>query len=203
MTSLLITYLASADADVLLYLNSMHTPWLDSLMLFLTNKWLWMPLSVLLAGLIVKREGPWRGLLCILMCVMAVALADRICAGTLRPVFERLRPSNLANPISQYVHVVNDYRGGRFGFPSCHAATAVALVVYLSLVFRNRRATLALAAWALLLCYTRIYLGVHYPGDLLFGSLVGTLLALPAYLAYRRLRSLRVPRRTRILRNAA
>ena len=107
--------------------------------------------------------------------VLAVTLADQVTASLLRPMFERLRPANLDNPISAMVHIVNDYRGGRYGFPSCHAANTFAVVSLMSLFFYRWRFTLFIIMWALLNCYSRLYLGVHYPGDLIAGILVGSI----------------------------
>lgn len=86
----------------------------------------------------------------------------------------RLRPSNPENPLSEMVHIVGGYRGGSYGFPSCHAANSFALASFLTLLFANRKLSLFIFAWAVLNSYSRVYLGVHYPGDLLVGAIIGT-----------------------------
>lgn len=86
----------------------------------------------------------------------------------------RLRPSNPENPLSEMVHIVGGYRGGSYGFPSCHAANSFALASFLILLFANRKLSLFIFAWAVLNSYSRVYLGVHYPGDLLVGAIIGT-----------------------------
>lgn len=83
-------------------------------------------------------------------------------------------PSNPANPLSEMVHIVGGYRGGSYGFPSCHAANSFALASFLILLFANRKLSLFIFAWAVLNSYSRVYLGVHYPGDLLVGAIIGT-----------------------------
>lgn len=83
-------------------------------------------------------------------------------------------PSNPANPLSEMVHIVGGYRGGSYGFPSCHAANSFALASFLTLLFANRKLSLFIFAWAVLNSYSRVYLGVHYPGDLLVGAIIGT-----------------------------
>lgn len=85
-----------------------------------------------------------------------------------------VRPSNPANPLSEMVHIVGGYRGGSYGFPSCHAANSFALASFLILLFANRKLSLFIFAWAVLNSYSRVYLGVHYPGDLLVGAIIGT-----------------------------
>lgn len=175
MITNLITHLANFDKDALLFLNSLHAEALDPVMLFLTNKWLWIPMSILIAFFVVKKGGMRRGLFFILCIGLAVAISDQVCSSILRPAVERMRPSNLNNPISSAVHVVNNYRGGRYGFPSAHASTSISIVIMLALYFKRRLVTLGLVLWALMLCYTRIYLGVHYPGDIVVGGTIGTL----------------------------
>lgn len=97
-----------------------------------------------------------------------------VCATLIRPEVCRLRPSNPENPLSEMVHIVGGYRGGSYGFPSCHAANSFALASFLILLFANRKLSLFIFAWAVLNSYSRVYLGVHYPGDLLVGAIIGT-----------------------------
>lgn len=87
-------------------------------------------------------------------------------------------PSNPENPLSEMVHIVGGYRGGSYGFPSCHAANSFALASFLTLLFANRKLSLFIFAWAVLNSYSRVYLGVHYPGDLLVGAIIGTVAGL-------------------------
>ena len=82
-------------------------------------------------------------------------------------------PANPENPIVDLVHIVNGYRGGSYGFPSCHAANSFGLAMYVVFLFRKRWLSVFIITWAVLNCYTRIYLGVHYPGDLIVGGIIG------------------------------
>ncbi len=161
------------DEALLLYLNGMHCPAIDSVMWFVSGKLSWLPLYILLTYFMWRRLG-WRQTVVSLLFIAAmIALCDRACSHLIRPLFERLRPSNLQNPISSLVHIVNGYRGGAYGFPSCHAANTFALAVFQMLLFRNRWAVLLLA-WAVVVCYSRVYIGVHYPGDIAVGMLIGS-----------------------------
>lgn len=83
-------------------------------------------------------------------------------------------PLQSRNPLSEMVHIVWGYRGGSYGFPSCHAANSFALASFLILLFANRKLSLFIFAWAVLNSYSRVYLGVHHPGDLLVGAIIGT-----------------------------
>lgn len=119
----------------------------------------------------------------ILGLIAAVALADQTCATFLRPYFQRLRPSNIDNPLSQFVTVVNGYRGGSYGFPSCHAANSFALATFLKLAVKRPVFTAFILIWASINCYSRMYLGVHYPSDILAGAVIGVAYGAFAYYA--------------------
>lgn len=180
------TLIETIDTQLLLLINGAHSHIADTIMITITNKWFWVPFYMLLLAYVVKKKNTALGALwCVVSIAVAVAMADQIGAGALRESVARLRPANLDSPISGLVHVVDNYRGGRYGFPSCHAANSFALATMMWLTFRNRLAALTLFPWALLQCYSRAYLGVHYPGDLLVGAMLGSLCASVVYYAPR------------------
>ena len=164
MTNDMIQLLVNTDQNLLLYLNGFHNAFGDYFMSTFTGKWIWVPMYASILYVLLKNFN-WKITLC---CLTAIALtilfADQVCASLIRPAVERLRPSNPANPISDLVHIVNNYRGGRYGFPSCHASNSFGLAFFLVFLFRKRWLSLFILLWATLNCYTRIYLGVHYPG---------------------------------------
>ncbi len=169
------------DEQLLLWCNGLHTPRLDSVMMTITGKWIWIPLYALLVGLLFRRCG-WRRTLILLVGVaLLITLADQICATWIRPAVARMRPCDPDNPLSALVHTVNGYAPGSYSFPSCHAANTFALAMYLSLAMRNRGITLFMFVWASVVSYSRLYLGVHHPGDILIGALIGIALAMIVY----------------------
>ena len=114
------------------------------------------------------------------MIALVITLADQIASGLCKPFFARFRPTQDPN-IMYMVDIVNGYRGGRFGFISSHAANTFAISVFLSLLIKRKSLTFMLLFWAVLNSYSRIYLGVHYPGDILFGAIEGCFIG---YLIY-------------------
>lgn len=171
------------DRKIFLELNSsFHNPWLDQLMMFLSTTTAWIPLYLVLVYLLIKnyRKQTWMVLLAV---ALTILLADQITSSIMKPFFERLRPSHEPS-LAERVYIVNQYRGGKFGFASSHAANTFGIATLMSLALRMYRPWISLLfLWALGVGYTRIYLGVHYPGDILAGYVVGFFCALIAWLA--------------------
>lgn len=174
-----------ADKALLLFINGLHTPALDVVMWVLSDRWVWIPLYMLLAWLLIRRVGPVAGITALVLVAGLILATDQTCATLIRPAIARLRPTNPDNPLSAAMTIVNDYRGGSYSFPSCHAANTMALAVFLSLVYRHRFMTLSIIAWSIIVSYSRIYLGVHYPSDIFAGFLVGSFFAFVFYYIYR------------------
>lgn len=177
--------LQQADQQLLLFLNSFHTSFWDSFMWIFTAKLTWVPMYAAILYVLCKNFNPYICLFTLVAFTLTIVYADQICATLIRPLAERMRPSNPNNPISELVHLVNGKRGGRYGFPSCHASNSFGLAFFVMLLFKNRWLTLFIMLWATINCYSRIYIGVHYPGDLLAGLLVGLSGALIIYALYR------------------
>ena len=180
------------DTEILLAINGWHAPWADTLMWIISAKTTWIPLYLLLIGLLVWRyrkpamtNVKWLQKVpaCVVMIVaigLAVGAADFIASGILKDLVARPRPSRVPE-LEGVLHLVNDYRSGRYGFVSSHAANTMAVALLFSLIWRNKIATCGLMLWVAANCYSRMYLGVHYPTDILGGLIVGSLVAVVGY----------------------
>ena len=187
------------DTDVLLAINGWHAPWADRLMWIISAKATWIPLYLLLVGLLVWRfckpaptNVKWLQKVpaCVAMIVvigLTVGAADFIASGILKDLVARLRPTRVPE-LEGVLHLVNGYKSGQYGFVSSHAANTMACALLFSMIWRNKIATVGLMLWVAANCYSRMYLGVHYPTDILGGLIVGSLVAVVAYCMLRRCR---------------
>jgi undecaprenyl-diphosphatase len=185
----MIDQLLEIDRELFLYLNGLHTPWLDPVMLFITETLSWLPLHLFLLYLIFKDHQK-KGWLVLIGLMITIVLADQVTSTLMKPYFARFRPSHEPS-LQSLVHIVNGYKGGKFGFASSHAANTFGTATFLFLLFgKTRKWIVMLFLWAALVTYSRIYLGVHYPGDIVVGGLVGMLSAIAGFWIYRWLKKI-------------
>lgn len=178
----MIKTLNNLDSALLLWLNSCHSSLPDLFMSLISGKWVWIPMYLAIFWVLAKRLGYKPKLLIVLSTIgLALFFSDFVCAEFIRPLFNRPRPTQLGSGISHLVHVVDNYRGGDYGFPSCHASNSFMLATMVTLFFRNKQLAVFLFSWAVAMCYSRAYLGVHYPGDLLAGAIWGTSVSFALY----------------------
>ena len=181
----MLTWLMSVDRDVFLYLNGLHQPWLDNFMWLCSGTLLWLPLYAFLIYLLIKKFKKQSWIL-IFALALLFFLSDFISSGIIKQAVMRLRPSH-DDSLVGLVHLFKKsngefYSGGLYGFVSSHAANTFALATFISLVFRKKWFSISVFAWAVLVSYSRIYLGVHYPGDIIGGVVVGIFSGFVVYL---------------------
>ena len=180
----MIEALQQFDASMLCAINGAHCPYADSLMWLISGKLTWLPMVAALLW-VTGHHGWRRALLVVLAVALVIALADQVSSSIIKPLVQRLRPTH--NPdLAQSLHILRDYRGGMYGFVSSHAANSFGVAALMAIISRRRCVTLSLFGWATLVCYSRMYEGVHYPGDIVCGALVGFAAAYVVAIVYRR-----------------
>ena len=174
--------LIALDTRLFLFLNGLHSSFGDAVMWYISETKTWIPLYAVIIFFIFK-EYKKRGFLPLIFIILVILLADKISVYGFKFVFERFRPTH--NPeIADLVHIVKDYRGGKYGFVSSHAANTFGLASFTSLLFANKKYTWFIYIWAAVVSYSRIYLGVHYPGDILGGAMLGWLIGYLVFKGY-------------------
>ena len=166
------------DERLFLWLNGMHAGWMDSVMVALTEMWPWIPIYLLWAFLVIRQFGK-RSVWVFLAVALVIMCSDQLSAHVCKPLFHRLRPC--FNPeLEGLVHLPKGYPGGQYGFVSSHAANTFAIAAFLTAILRKpyRWVGWTLYGWAVISSYTRIYIGVHYPGDIFAGAVLGILVGL-------------------------
>ena len=174
--------LEQLDQQLLLFLNSLNTPFWDKVMYAISGKIIWAPLYLAILiwmGFRYKRKF----LIIVLFIILAVTLADQISVQLFKNLFQRLRPCH--EPALQgMVHLVKGKCGGLYGFVSSHATNSFNVALLSLMLIRKKWYSVSIILWAAIISYSRIYLGVHYPGDVICGSLLGALIGWGVYKLY-------------------
>ena len=164
------------DHQLFLFLNGLHVGWLDPVMTFISSETGWIPFYAVLVFLVFYKYR-WKGLWVLLGVAVLITCSDQISASVFKPIFHRLRPCY--DPlIEDLVHLPKGKPGGHYGFISSHAANTFALASFIYMTMRQhyKKIGWVMFSWATLVSYSRIYMGVHFPGDIICGAAVGMII---------------------------
>jgi len=164
-------WLLQIDSRIFLAINGWHNETWDGIMWWISGKTTWWPFYLLILAFLGWKKK-WQLIPMILFIAIVLTLSDQSSVHLFKNVIQRLRPCHEPS-LEGLVHLVNNKCGGRFGFISSHAANSFGVAVLVSLWLRKWWSTAVMLTWALLIAYSRIYLGVHYPGDVLAGAIWG------------------------------
>jgi undecaprenyl-diphosphatase len=165
--------LKNLDTELLLFFNHLNTPFLDFVFYWVSDKWIWIPFYIYLAWLVYKNDSA-HFFIVLIFIAAAITISDQIASGFLKEYVMRLRPCH--DPaISSQIHLVNEYCGGQYGFVSSHAANTFALTAFITRLFSGKKFQLrkVIWFWAAIVSFSRIYLGSHFPGDVVCGAALG------------------------------
>lgn len=182
----MLEYLKNLDQELLIFINSRHSPFWDKVMITASDKYFWIPFYALLLAFLVYRFRRQSYVL-VPAIALTIGAADSISSAIFKPWVARLRPCHDAS-LAKVIYLVNGC-GGSFGFMSSHAANSFGLAVLMTVTLERKYNWLKglLFAWALVVSYSRVYLGAHFPGDIVAGALLGSLSALVFGVLFRRL----------------
>lgn len=169
----MINFLNSIDTQLFLFLNSLHNDFFDPIMYWFSDKWIWIPMYVLIAFFIIKGYKI-KGIFILITLAIVIVLCDQMASGLVKHLVMRLRPSH-EPALLGLIHLSKAGAGGTYGFMSSHAANSFGLASFLYLTLDNRFKILKywLFVWAIFVSYSRIYNGVHYPGDVFVAAIIG------------------------------
>lgn len=176
--------LVELDRSLLAFFNGSDSLFLDNLVVVLTSGLTWIPLYLSLLYIVIKNNETMKQILLVIGCVcLCLLISDGVVDYIVKPTVGRLRPTN--DPLVKYsLNVVDGIRETQYGFFSAHASNTFCIAIFFSLLIRNCKFVTTMIIWSLVNCWTRLYLGVHYPSDILVGLLWGGFVGVLVYYIY-------------------
>ena len=172
------------DREILAFFNGSGSLFVDNLAVVLTSGLTWIPLYVSLLYIVIRNNETMKQIMLVIGCVLlCVVMSDGVADFIVKPLVGRFRPSN--EPLIKYaVEVVDGVRGTQYGFFSAHASNTFCIAMFFSLLVRKKSFVAVMVLWSLVNCWTRMYLGLHYPSDIAAGLLWGGVVGAVVYFIY-------------------
>lgn len=164
----------SLDTQLTLLINGSDSAFIDGIAWYATRTITWIFMAVVLLYIIIRNSKVPTSIFIIIGLALSVLLADQVASGIFKPLIQRFRPTHDPN-LAGLIDTVNGYKGGRYGFFSSHASNTFAIATFVTMLIRNKWVSLTAYSFALINCWTRVYLGVHFVGDILAGIAFGLL----------------------------
>ena len=177
----MLEYILRYEKNLFFLINGTHSYFSDCIMWLFSGSIIWVPIAIFLIFSFVYKKKWTEWLPLFIAIALLFVLCDQFSSGIIKPLFERPRPTHYPG-IMEQVKTLYGYTGGHYGFMSGHAANAFGFAMFTALVFRNKIYSISIMAWAIIMSYSRIYLGVHFISDVFFGALSGIAIA---YLVFR------------------
>ncbi len=171
----MLDYILEWDTELFLYLNNLGSSTWDGFWLFVTHRFSWVPLYLILLGVILYKRGLKKGFIILLFFILLITIVDQTSYHFFKNGLQRLRPCYNENILGMF-RLVKDGCGGKFGFFSSHASNSFAFITFITALFQRKMFTWIMVFWACMVSYSRVYVGVHYPLDIICGSLYGILI---------------------------
>jgi len=171
------------DTQLFIFLNGIHSPFWDDIMWWVSAIKSWIPMYLILIAIIIYKQRK-KSIITLVFIAILVVLSDQISVHFFKEVFQRLRPCHTPE-LSDIIHIVKNKCGGKYSFVSSHAANTFAVASFLSFFFKNKYFSAFIISWAAFVSYSRIYLGVHFPFDVLCGAILGSIIGVLIFISYR------------------
>lgn len=179
-------WIENIDREIFLIINGLHNSFFDFIMYWISYKFFWIPFYLFLLYVVIKNFKK-QTVLILASILLLIVLTDQLSVHLFKNVFLRYRPCHNVE-LQSVVHLLNNHCGGMYGFVSSHAANTFGLATFLILLFANKKWTSFLLLWAFVVCYSRIYAGVHYPADVIVGGALGIVLGSIVYYGFNKLK---------------
>lgn len=171
------------ERDAFFFLNGSDSEYWDHFLWLFSSKEVWLPLAFFILAVLIYKKN-WKEVLFILLSiVLVITFCDQFASHFCKPFFARFRPTSHPDFMNQ-VETVFGYRSGKYGFISSHAANAFGFATYMSMLFRQKLFCYTIVIWSVVTAYTRIYLGVHFISDVVFGAIAGIFFGFLVYYLY-------------------